>query len=72
MSQHTTSFPDVERDHILQTLRAHGGNRVRTARVLGIATRTLFNKLRAYRQQGAEVVPSRHHWASETKSKVTA
>jgi len=39
---------EAERKLILKTLRAQGGNRTRTAEVLGISTRTLRNKLHEY------------------------
>ncbi len=43
---------DVERDHILHVLRAHGGRRAPAARALGISEATLFRRLRAYRDAG--------------------
>ncbi len=43
---------DVERMLIFKTLNAHGGNRTVAARVLGISSRTLRNKLNEYRQMG--------------------
>jgi DNA-binding NtrC family response regulator len=43
-----TSLRDMERDLIRRTLHHHGGNRVRTARALGIGVRTLQRKLRLY------------------------
>ena len=42
------TLQDVERHVILQTLRHCGGNRTRTARMLGVSLRTVRNKLRAY------------------------
>ncbi len=44
---------EVERQVILDTLAQVGGNRTRAARVLGISVRTLRNKLREYRAEGA-------------------
>lgn len=41
-------LPDVEREHILATLRRNGGNKTETARQLQIARATLFRKLRQY------------------------
>jgi len=38
----------VERDYLLATLRRFGGNRSRTAEVLGVSPKTLYNKLRRY------------------------
>ncbi|MBD3161950.1 MAG: response regulator [Candidatus Eisenbacteria bacterium] len=45
-----TPLADVERVMILETLRANGGNKTRTAAILGISAKTLHNKLRVYRQ----------------------
>jgi len=42
------SMADVERLHIMNTLRLFGGNRERTAKALGIGARTLYRKLREY------------------------
>lgn len=39
---------DVEREVILATLRAHDGDKPATAKVLGIALKTLYNKLNQY------------------------
>jgi DNA-binding NtrC family response regulator len=38
----------VERAHIERTLRAHGDNRTRAARELGISRATLIKKIRDY------------------------
>lgn len=42
------SMADVERLHIMNTLRMFGGNREKTASALGIGARTLYRKLRDY------------------------
>ncbi len=44
-SQLGKTLEDVERAHILATLRQQGGHRGRTARALGIDPKTLYNKL---------------------------
>jgi len=46
---------DVERDLILATLRETGGNRTQAANLLGIAIRTLRNKINLYQAEGYEV-----------------
>ena len=43
---------DVERRHILNVLRHEGNNRTRAARILGISTRTLYNRLGEYDRDG--------------------
>lgn len=50
------SVAEVERELILLTLRHCGGNRTRSASVLGISVRTLRNKISEYAAQGI-VVP---------------
>ncbi|GDX11689.1 acetoacetate metabolism regulatory protein AtoC [Verrucomicrobiota bacterium] len=47
-SSPTLSLHDVEKEHILRTLEATGGNRARAADVLQISIRTLRNKLNEY------------------------
>jgi len=44
-----STIHEAERKLILKTLKAQGGNRTRTAEVLGISARTLRNKLQEYR-----------------------
>jgi transcriptional regulator with PAS, ATPase and Fis domain len=55
-----TSRPlhQMEREAIISTLRATGGNRTRTATVLGLSIRALRNKITLYLAQGIEVPPS--------------
>ncbi len=43
-----TSLAEVEKRHILRVLSSTQGNKTRAARVLGIDTKTLYNKLKAY------------------------
>jgi len=45
------SLRDAEREHIMQVLQAHGGNRTRTAAELGISVKTLYNKLKRFADQ---------------------
>jgi len=48
----------VEKDYILATLQRNGGNKARTAELLGISEKTLYNKLNRYtaeaRSRGGE------------------
>jgi DNA-binding NtrC family response regulator len=48
----------VERDVIIGTLRHTGGNRTRTASMLGLSIRALRNKISLYLAQGIEVPAS--------------
>lgn len=46
---------EVERDLILATLRETGGNRTHAAAILGVAIRTLRNKIGVYAAEGHDV-----------------
>ena len=48
-----TTLADLEKQHILSTLKQYEGNRTRTAETLDINIRTLRNKLNEYKEQGA-------------------
>jgi DNA-binding NtrC family response regulator len=48
---------EVERDLILETLKACLGNRTHAANILGISIRTLRNKLNGYAAMGMAVPP---------------
>jgi two-component system, response regulator FlrC len=48
---------------IRDALAACGGNRVETARRLGISERTLRYRLARIREQGGDIAPSRSAWA---------
>ena len=45
------TFEQIEREAILATLAAHGGNQARTAAALGIGTATLYRKLKRWRAE---------------------
>jgi two-component system, NtrC family, response regulator HydG len=45
------SIEEVERRLITATLEAHGGNKRKTAEVLGVSLKTLYNRLNAYREE---------------------
>jgi transcriptional regulator with GAF, ATPase, and Fis domain len=40
---------EVEKRHIQRVLASTGGNKTRAARILGIDTKTLYNKLKSYK-----------------------
>jgi two-component system NtrC family response regulator len=46
------TLEDVERLHIVEVLHRTGGNRSRTAQLLGIASSTLYEKMKRYRIEG--------------------
>jgi two-component system response regulator FlrC len=48
------NMKDLEREHILSTLRAVGGSRKQAVEKLGISERTLRYKLQQYREEGHE------------------
>lgn len=58
-----TSLAEVEKRHILRVLSSTNGNKTRAAKVLGIDTKTLYNKLKAY--AAAEALRRRGAVASE-------
>jgi transcriptional regulator with GAF, ATPase, and Fis domain len=45
------TLDEVEREHILRALARNGGDKRRTARELGIAVKTLYNKLARWREK---------------------
>ncbi len=45
------SIEEVERRLIMATLDAHGGNKRKTAEVLGVSLKTLYNRLNTYRDE---------------------
>ena len=51
-----TPLVEIEKRHILRVLSSTGGNKTKAARILGIDTKTLYNKLKAY---GASVAAFR-------------
>ncbi|MCA8976268.1 MAG: hypothetical protein KDC98_16225 [Planctomycetes bacterium] len=61
------SLAEVEKRHIHRVLSSTGGNKTRAARILGIDTKTLYNKLKSY--QSAEAV-ARRRMASASHTSV--
>jgi DNA-binding NtrC family response regulator len=53
------TLAELEREHILKTLSAFGGNRTKAAHALAISLRSLHGKLALYAQAGHEVVHAR-------------
>src|SRR5215203_5233879 len=49
------TLDDVERELILATLRYYHGNRTHAAKMLGISIRSMRNRIRRYRSEGATV-----------------
>jgi DNA-binding NtrC family response regulator len=47
-SNQPSTLSELERQHIMRVLSETGGNRERTAAILGISARTLYRKLREY------------------------
>lgn len=45
-----TSISEVERRLIMATLELHGGNKRKTADILGVSLKTLYNRLNTYRE----------------------
>ena len=43
-----TPLAEIEKRHILRVLNSTGGNKTRAAKVLGIDTKTLYNRLKSY------------------------
>jgi len=51
---------EIEKRHIQRVLASTGGNKTRAARILGIDTKTLYNKLKSYKSS-EELARKRGH-----------
>ena len=49
----TRTLSEVEREYILAVLERNNWNRTKSARILGIDVKTLYNKLKSYRVKQA-------------------
>lgn len=47
------TLAEMEKRHIQRVLASTGGNKTRAARILGIDTKTLYNKLKSYQSSEA-------------------
>ena len=64
-----SSFSDVERYLVLETLAHTHGNRTVSARLLGVSVRTLRNKIAEYSAEGHDI--PRHESRDEILSQIT-
>lgn len=59
---------EVEKRHIQRVLASTGGNKTQAARVLGIDTKTLYNKLKSYKS--SEAVARKRMQGSNTMTSI--
>lgn len=62
-----STLAEVEKEHILQVLKAVDGNKSQASRVLGVSIKTLYNKLHEYGQ-----MPAKTYDYSKIEEKVLA
>ena len=64
------SFDEIERRMLMKTLREFNGDKTRTARVLGVSVKTIYNRLARYQQREGSPAgsPARADYGDRTTS----
>jgi DNA-binding NtrC family response regulator len=62
------TMDEAERTVLIATLRHCGGNKRRTAEMLGISVKTVYNKLVGWNDEGSRLPPSQHAPAHDSPS----
>jgi DNA-binding NtrC family response regulator len=65
------TLAEVERDLIIETLRACNGNRTQAAKTLAISIRTLRNKINEYEAQGWKITAPVHSGIGTCQKKLS-
>jgi DNA-binding NtrC family response regulator len=55
------TLDEVEKEYLLKTLARNGNNKARTADLLGISEKTLYNKLHRYQSLNSHPISGRSH-----------
>ena len=63
-----TSIAEMEKAMIMATLKRCGGNKTRTAAMLGVSLKTLYNRLNAYRALDMADLPGERLEGNESSS----
>ncbi len=50
------TMEELERQYLNLVLAQTGGNKVKTAKILGFSVKTIYNKLDGYKENGSETV----------------
>lgn len=50
------TMEELERQYLNLVLAQTGGNKVKTAKILGFSVKTIYNKLDGYKENGPEIV----------------
>jgi DNA-binding protein Fis len=59
-----TPLAEIEKRHLLRVLSSTGGNKTRAAKLLGIDTKTLYNKLKSYNHEAKPGRPAASRMAT--------